>query len=135
MTVTVEVPIKTPNMTNRREHHMARHRRAKAQRAATTLALKTFRHHTAYGVKAMLALLGEEPRLEFMPSDRRLVVALTRRSPGTLDQHDNLRAALKSVVDAVASYFGVDDSNPKLEWRYAQTKGKPSVRIEFEVTR
>lgn len=135
MTITVEVPIKTPNITNQREHHMARHRRAKAQRGATMLALKTFKHHTAYGVRAMLAQLGEEPRLAFMPNDRRLVVTLTRRSPGALDAHDNLRAALKSVVDAVAEYFEVDDANPRLEWRYAQVRGKANVRIDFEVVR
>lgn len=119
MTITVELNMKTPNMTNRREHHMARHRRAQAQHDAT-----------------YMTLLGHGVRIALGPikTSERLVVTLTRFSPGTLDAHDNLRAALKSVVDGVAKYFGHDDADPLFEWRYEQLKTKHhGVRIEFEV--
>lgn len=119
MTITVEVPITTKNPTNTREHHMVRAKRVKAQRA---------------GVGLMLRANAVGTRLEPVSHGMRLVVLLTRVSPGTLDKHDNLRAALKHVVDEVAAYFGVDDADKRVEWRYAQVQGKPScVRIELSV--
>lgn len=126
MTVTVDIPLKTPNMTNVREHHMARARRQKKHRDVTFLVLKASRVFD----------LVPTPRGSggvWCPS-RPLVVTLTRVSLGTLDAHDNLRSALKSVVDGVADYFGVDDSDPRVEWVYRQQKGRPAcVRIEFDV--
>lgn len=122
MTVTVEIPMKTPNMTNRREHHMARARRQKKQRDVVVLMLKAKRPFDAFFVGMLDADAG-----------RRVAVTLTRVSPGTLDAHDNLRSALKSVVDGVADYFGVDDADPRIEWRYAQAKGAACVRIAFDV--
>ena len=125
MTVVVTIPLKTPNMTNRREHHFARARRQKKHRDVTVLALK------ATGPFGFMAMHGRSLGCDV----RRLAVTLTRVSPGTLDAHDNLRSALKSVVDGVASYFGIDDADPRIEWRYAQAKGPAAVRIEFEVLR
>lgn len=62
------------------------------------------------------------------------VVTMTRISPGTLDD-DNLRPALKSIRDGIADAFGVKDNDPRIEWRYAQERGKPkayAVRIRIE---
>jgi hypothetical protein len=124
MTVTIEIPLKTPNMTNRREHHMARARRQKKHRDVTVLVMKAARVYDKF-----------DHRWPWWPLDDRAVciVTLTRVSRGTLDAHDNLRAALKSVVDGVADYFQMDDADPRLEWRYGQEKGPPCVRLTFEV--
>lgn len=62
-----------------------------------------------------------------------LVVRLTRMSPRQLDSHDNLRAALKSTVDAVASWLRIDDGSMLVRWEYAQEKGEAAVRVEVEV--
>lgn len=60
------------------------------------------------------------------------VVTLTRISPRLLDD-DNLRPALKAVRDGVADRLGVDDRDPRVEWRYAQRKGaQKAVEVEME---
>lgn len=62
------------------------------------------------------------------------VVRLTRLSAGSLDEHDNLRTALKSVVDGCADRLGVKDNDPRVRWEYAQEKckrGTYGVRIEL----
>lgn len=38
------------------------------------------------------------------------VVRITRIAPGKLDRRDNLNGSGKYVIDAIASYFGLDDS-------------------------
>jgi hypothetical protein len=124
MTVTVEFPLPTPNMTNRREHHMARARRQKKQRDATVMLLK---------LKQVAWRLSADAT--WWPLEGVLVVTLTRVSSGVLDAHDNLRSALKSVVDGVADYFEIDDADPRITWVYKQAKGKAAVRIEFDVVR
>jgi hypothetical protein len=53
-----------------------------------------------------------------------LVVTLTRVSPRELDGHDNLRGALKHVVDSIARELAVDDRDPRVTWAYAQRRGK-----------
>jgi hypothetical protein len=54
-----------------------------------------------------------------------------------LDSHDNLRAALKPIVDQVAVWLGVDDADPRVTWEYGQRRIKrrhqPSVVVEVEV--
>lgn len=121
MTIRVEVPMVLPSASNLREHWAARQRRVKAQRAATLLALKVA-HRDSRAVRA-------SPEL---PS----VVTLTRvyggRGTRAFDD-DNLRGAFKAVRDEVAAYFGVNDNDPRIEWRYAQAKGKAMVLIDFEV--
>ena len=49
-------------------------------------------------------------------------VTLTRIAGGTLDDHDNLRAAFKHVVDEIAAWVGVPDAHPVFSWRYAPSK-------------
>ena len=58
-------------------------------------------------------------------------IYLTRIAPRKLDAHDNLRFALKWVVDSLASYVFPDkkagraDDSPQIEWIYEQKKGLP----------
>ncbi len=65
-----------------------------------------------------------------------VVVRLTRISPSLLDEHDGLRASLKTPVDAIAIWLGVDDGNKQaVEWKYGQEKcarGTMGVEIRFE---
>ncbi|MBN8472349.1 hypothetical protein JYJ95_38090 [Corallococcus exiguus] len=102
-----EVPVRTVNITNRREHHMERHKRAKGQRDATHLLWPGW----------------SGPAL--------LVVRLTRVSPRTLDSGDNLPIAMKSIRDEVARQLRLDDASPLVRWVYAQVLGAPSVLVEL----
>jgi hypothetical protein len=100
-----EVPVKTASTSNLREHWAAKAKRVAAQRAVTRAVC---------------------PSLKMAPL---LVVRLTRVSPRALDD-DNLRGALKSVRDAVASWLKVDDASPLVRWEYEQEKGESCVRVE-----
>jgi hypothetical protein len=60
-------------------------------------------------------------------------VVITRIAPRQLDGHDNLRSGAKGLVDGVADWLGVPDSDPRIQWDYAQETGAPkqyAVRIE-----
>jgi hypothetical protein len=61
------------------------------------------------------------------------VVTLVRMSSHHkgLDGHDNLRSALKWVVDGIAEALGIDDGGSAVTWRYGQEQCK---RGEFGVT-
>lgn len=107
------IPIKTVSEANTYGHWSKRAKRAKAQREAAYLSF----------TKAELPAL---------PS----VVTLIRVAPRTLDD-DNLRGALKACRDGIADRLGVDDADPRVEWRYAQEKGEPKefgVVVEIEST-
>jgi hypothetical protein len=59
-------------------------------------------------------------------------ITLTRIAPRRLDS-DNLARSLKAVRDGIADAIGVDDGDPRLEWRYAQEQGavrEYAVRVE-----
>lgn len=104
----VTIPIKTVSETNQREHWASRHRRRKSQRWAAWC------HTPGHPVPC--------------------VVTLTRVAPRSLDD-DNLRGALKAVRDGIADRLGVDDADPRVEWRYGQRKGEPrqyGVEVELE---
>lgn len=100
------VPIKTASTANLREHWAQKHERTDAQKSATRRQLDK----------------GERP-------GPLLVVRLTRVSPRPLDD-DNLRGALKSVRDAIATWLRVDDRTCLVRWDYEQEKGEPCVRVE-----
>ncbi|RKG68627.1 hypothetical protein D7V80_11550 [Corallococcus sp. CA054B] len=102
-----EVPVETVNTSNRREHHMQRHKRSKGQRDATHLLWPGW----------------SGPAL--------LVVRLTRVSPGTLDSGDNLPISMKSIRDEVARQLRLDDASPLVRWVYAQAQGESSVLVEL----
>ncbi len=107
----IEIPVRIESMNvSRREHHMARARRAKSQRQTAGWCL----------------------RLVPVP-DLPLVVKLTRIAPRMLDD-DNAIGGCKHVRDAVAEWLMVDDADPRITWRYAQERGKPlhyACRVEF----
>lgn len=96
-----EIPVKTVSTLNTREHfRVAAHR--KALHRATT-------RRIVHGLP--------RPALP-------VIVCLTRHSAGTLDAHDNLPSAFKHVVDELASWLGIDDADPRVQWRYEQEKCK-----------
>lgn len=103
-----EIPVRTVNPTNNRQHWRVVWRRSKDQRRLASSSLTT----------PAMAGLWAQARVH-LPA----VVTLTRISPGTLDD-DNLRPALKSIRDGIADAFGVADNDPRIEWRYDQAKAK-----------
>lgn len=101
-----EIPIKTQSTSNLREHWAVKAKRVEAQKRATRSMCPAWTGGSL------------------------LVVTLTRVAPRRLDD-DNLRGALKSVRDAVASWLRVDDASPLVRWEYGQEKGTgASVRVE-----
>ena len=63
------------------------------------------------------------------------VVTMTRRTPTKFLDDDNLRGVLKSVRDGVADKLKIDDSDKRVEWRYAQVRckrGEFGVFVRFE---
>lgn len=101
MMLSLDLPIRTVNELNDHSFWRARQRRAKAQRNAVTLALNP----------------KPKPALPCR-------IHLTRIAPSNgLDKHDGLPASMKFVADAIAEWLGVDDSDPRLEFFYAQRRG------------
>lgn len=104
----IEVPIKTVSGMNAREHHMARARRVKAERAATAWALVTLK-----------------------PPSVPCVVKLTRLAPSSGLDSDNLQSSCKGIRDQIAQWIGIDDKDPRVDWRYDQARDKRySVVVE-----
>jgi hypothetical protein len=106
----------TKSEANTREHHMARWRRFKVQRFKVAEALKPF--------AGPLAAFGREVAHHAAP----LRIVLTRIGPRTLDT-DNLGGALKAVRDEVAEWLGINDGNPRLDWKPDQRRGEDGVII------
>lgn len=114
--VTLPLRLSSTANTSQREHWTTKHRRAKAVRLAVKRALDGVLYH-------------HRPKLP-------IVVLLTRIAPRAIkDAHDNLPMAFKHAVDEVAAWLGIDDSDPRVTWRYGQERGeKPrqyGVRIEW----
>lgn len=101
-----DVPIKAQSTSNLREHWAVKAKRVDAQKRAT------------------------RAKCPAWTGGPLLTVTLIRVAPRRLDD-DNLRGALKSARDAVASWLRVDDASPLVRWEYAQEKGtEPMVRVE-----
>ncbi len=51
-----------------------------------------------------------------------------------MDEHDNLKASLKPLVDAISASLGLEDKDDRIVWQYGQTKttGKPGVTVTLE---
>jgi hypothetical protein len=102
-----DIPGSFPSVSNLREHWSMRARRAKRHRYDAEL-LTT--HHAGLPLSADVMAFGG-------------MVTLTRHAPRKLDT-DNLAGALKAARDGIAAALGVDDGDPRIEWRYAQAKCK-----------
>ena len=61
-----------------------------------------------------------------------LVVTLTRIGARKLDS-DNLARSMKAVRDGIADALGIDDGSDRIEWKYAQEKGKYAVKVTIEL--
>ena len=68
-------------------------------------------------------------------------VRLTRIAPRDLDEHDNLRSAFKSIIDAISDRLipglaaGRADGDKRITWEFAQRKGSPktyALEIQLE---
>jgi len=108
MQVSFTIPVRTAPGQNAREHHMERARRVKRERDA---------------------VLWCWPR---QPVPVPCVVSLFRRSPKRgrqLDKDDNLPGSLKAIKDELARLLGVDDADPRVEWRYHQDVGAWGVYV------
>lgn len=103
--ISVTIPIVTVSEANRRDHWRVKAKRVKAHRTAARLLCPVYP----------------------LPC----IVTLTRVAPRALDD-DNLRAALKSCRDGVADRLGIDDRDPRVEWRYGQAKGGACVVVALE---
>ena len=57
-------------------------------------------------------------------------VEIIRVGKRTLDG-DNLQGACKSLRDGIAARLGVDDADPRVEWKYSQQKGDYSVIVKI----
>ncbi|MFA6125466.1 hypothetical protein [Sphingomonas sp.] len=104
----VELPLRIINSTNAREHHMARARRVKRERAQISLFIPN-------GIKVPCT------------------VTLTRIAPRPFDSDGNV-SAFKGTRDAIAQKLGINDNSPLVTWTYKQERGKPkmySIRIEI----
>jgi hypothetical protein len=101
MTVDVTIPLRTGRGQNEREHHMVRHRRVKAERAAVSWVLAP----------------RKRPELP-------VVVTLVRVGPTQGLDGDNLQGSLKGCRDQVAEWLGLDDRDPRITWRYDQRREK-----------
>lgn len=105
--MTVDLPLRIESVANLREHWAAKAKRTKAHRMAA-LAIK--------------------------PHPLPCVVTLTRIAPRALDD-DNLRSGFKGLRDGIADRLGIADNDPRIEWRYAQERGKPkeyAARVQIE---
>lgn len=96
------VPVRLVSTANTREGWQAKHRRAKAHRAAAKAALGR-------------DIKGPPPPY---------VITITRVGPRKLDT-DNLAASAKACRDGVADWLGIDDGDERLTWNYAQRSDGP----------
>jgi hypothetical protein len=117
--VVVHLPLRLVSEANARGHWSKGARRAAEQRNLVKMAL----YQRVAEFRAMLA--------HGYAGDDRLTVLITRIGKKTLDL-DNLQRAGKAVRDGVADALGIDDADPRIEWRYDQSVGKQyGVRIEL----
>lgn len=121
--LTLTIPVKTVSEANTKQHWGTVASRKKKQRQIVTLWLNT------HG-------FGFDPNGVF-------TVKVTRIAPRELDSHDNLGAALKTVIDSVCEWLvpglaaGRADSSSKiLSITTAQRRGaKKTYEVEVEITR
>jgi hypothetical protein len=118
--VSVEVGVMLVSEMNVREHWRPKAARKAEQRAVVGLALRMLAQRRWSGA-----------------SDLR--IDITRIAPKCFDRGDGVIACAKQVRDEVATWLGVDDNDPRLDWRVGWERGAPRTygcRIEIrEVTK
>lgn len=111
--VCIPIPgLRTISEANAHEHWRTRAARAKHQKHAVTLVLRASVAH-------------------LMMVAAPLVVTLTRIAPSNGLDSDNMVGSQKHVRDAVADVLGVNDKDPRVEWRVEQRKGPWAVEIQI----
>jgi hypothetical protein len=113
--ITITIPLKIVSEANQREHWAPKRRRRRAQQ------------------ETMLAhLLAYKDKLPPFP----VSVQFTRYGIQPLD-NDNLTGAFKHVRDEIASFYKVDDGDPRWKWhepKQVRTKHKSETGISVELT-
>ena len=118
------VEVRTQSEDNMHEHWRNRQKRVKQQRWITHRRFNEARARAGFVCAPRCWPVG-------------WLVTLTRVAPSAgLDSHDNLRGAMKHIVDQIAQELGLpNDRDPRIEWAYAQRKGKPkqyAVLVEIQ---
>ncbi len=111
----VSIPVlglRTISEANAHEHWRTRAARAKHQKNTVALVLRASVAH-------------------LMMVAAPLVVTLTRIAPSNGLDSDNMVGSQKHVRDAVADVLGVNDKDPRVEWRVEQRKGPWAVEIQI----
>jgi hypothetical protein len=112
----IVIEVKTVSEANRasHEHWRARQKRARLQR----------------GVSALVCRAAQlKPELP-------CTLRLTRVSPSSGLDSDNLPTSCKHVRDGIADALGINDRDPRVTWTYAQRRGEPKrYAVEVEVIR
>jgi hypothetical protein len=105
MSIIVVLPLRLVSEANAHEHWCKRQQRAREQRTHT-------RSRLWVPARNLLAEYA-------FP----IVVTITRIAPRKLDS-DNAVGACKHVRDGVADALGINDNDPRVEWRYGQRKAR-----------
>lgn len=118
--VAIEVGVVLVSEMNAREHWRPKAARKAQQRAVVGAALRglvTWRWDGAADLR----------------------IDITRIAPKNLDRGDGMIPTAKATKDEIASFLGVDDNDPRLDWRVGWERGAPKTwgcRIEIrEVTK
>lgn len=101
---TYRLPIRLASTANLREHWAKRAKRAKAHRKAALV-------------------IDKHP----LPC----VVTIIRCGSRPMDS-DNLAISAKHIRDGIADRLGVDDADPRIEWRYDQESGDNETIVMIE---
>lgn len=103
--ICLEIPLKTVNGLNRREHWAVAASRAKKERQTTRLCVRC----------AIRPISGD--------LNGHYKITLTRFGKRKMDG-DGVQASFKHVRDGIADALGINDGDDRLEWVYAQCSSK-----------
>jgi hypothetical protein len=107
--IDILIPLHTVSEANSRDHYQRKAKRARQQR--TTIAW-------------FLRSATDREQRDALTSGP-LVVTLTRQAPSRGLDGDNLQRALKAIRDGVADFLGLDDADPRVTWKYQQSRSAP----------
>jgi hypothetical protein len=79
---------------------------------------------------------GQDQSVEESPSGVRYSILIVSYRKRLLDSHDNLRTAHKALVDRITERYGFQsDSDPRLQWHYAQIQTSGVTGTHVVITR